>query len=316
MWIHQEETKRISYIDQLEIQISDGGYVEVGPEWYGIRECSPFSRLYYINGGKAWAQSGDETLEFTEGHMALIPLWHPYPHGCVESFQHLYFHFNLTKAGGLDLFSSLKQILILPMDKQAIAHMIQLYNSRNPADALTLTSFLLRDINTFISLGVSTGAMTYAYSETTEKVVRLNAETLQAEAEFSCAALDVHGKRVLLVEDNELNREISHELLTSEGFEVEEADDGDVAIEKVKNSAPGYFDLVLMDVQMPRMNGYDAARAIRALDDKSLAQIPIIAVTANAFEEDRRAAISAGMNGHIAKPIDVRALRTQLANFV
>ena len=63
-----------------------------------------FSRLYYINGGKAWAQSGDETLEFTEGHMALIPLWHPDPHGCVESFQHLYFHFNLTKAGGLDLF--------------------------------------------------------------------------------------------------------------------------------------------------------------------------------------------------------------------
>ena len=130
------------------------------------------------------------------------------------------------------------------------------------------------------------------------------------------AALDVHGKHVLLVEDNELNREISYELLTSEGFEVEEADDGDVAIEKVKNSAPGYFDLVLMDVQMPRMNGYDAARAIRALDDKALAQIPIIAVTANAFEEDRRAAISAGMNGHIAKPIDVRALRTQLANFV
>lgn len=181
MWIHQEETKRISYIDQLEIQISDGGYVEVGPEWYGIRECSPFSRLYYINGGKAWAQSGDETLEFTEGHMALIPLWHPYPHGCVESFQHLYFHFNLTKAGGLDLFSSLKQILILPMDKQAIAHMIQLYNSRNPADALTLTSFLLRDINTFISLGVSTGAMTYAYSETTEKVVRLIQERLSAQ---------------------------------------------------------------------------------------------------------------------------------------
>ena len=160
MWIHQEETKRITFIDELEIQISDGGYVEVGPEWCGTRECSPFSRLYYINGGKAWAQSGDETLEFTEGHMALIPLWHPYPHGCVESFQHLYFHFNLTKAGGLDLFSSLKQILILPMDKQAIAHMIQLYNSRNPADALTLTSFLLRDINTFISLGVSTGAMT------------------------------------------------------------------------------------------------------------------------------------------------------------
>ena len=81
MWIHQEETKRITFIDELEIQISDGGYVEVGPEWYGTRECSPFSRLYYISGGGAWAQNGDDTLEFTEGHMALIPLWHPYPHG-------------------------------------------------------------------------------------------------------------------------------------------------------------------------------------------------------------------------------------------
>ena len=112
--------------------------------------------------------------------MALIPLWHPYPHGCVESFSHLYFHFNLSKSGGPDLFSSLKQILILPMDRQTIAHMIQLYNSQNPADALLLTSFLLRDINTFISLGVSTGAMTYAYSETMERVVRLIQKRLSA----------------------------------------------------------------------------------------------------------------------------------------
>ena len=180
MWIHQEETKRITFIDELEIQISDGGYVEVGPEWYGTRECSPFSRLYYISGGGAWAQNGDDTLEFTEGHMALIPLWHPYPHGCVESFSNLYFHFNLSKSGGPNLLSSLKQILILPMDRQTIAHMIQLYNSQNLADALLLTSFLLRDINTFISLGVSTGAMTYAYSETMERVVRLIQKRLSA----------------------------------------------------------------------------------------------------------------------------------------
>ena len=180
MWIHQEETKRITFIDELEIQISDRGYDEVGPEWYGTRECSPFSRLYYISGGSAWAQNGDDTLEFTEGHMALIPLWHPYPHGCVESFSHLYFHFNLSKSGGPDLFSSLKQILILPLDRQTIAHMIQLYNSQNPADALLLTSFLLRDINTFISLGVSTGAMTYGFSETLERVVRLILKRLSA----------------------------------------------------------------------------------------------------------------------------------------
>ena len=83
---------------------------------------------------------------------------------------------------------------------------------------------------------------------------------------------------------------------------------GTVAVEKVKNSAPGYYSLVLMDIQMPKMNGYDATRAIRALDDPALAGIPIVAMTANAFEEDRRQALECGMNAHIAKPIDVEKL--------
>lgn len=126
-------------------------------------------------------------------------------------------------------------------------------------------------------------------------------------------ALNLSGKRVLLVEDNELNREISRELLENEGILVEEAEDGEEAIQKVRAADPGYYDMVLMDIQMPRMDGYEATRQIRSLPDPVLAQIPIVAVTANAFEEDRREAKEAGMNGHIAKPINIRQLREQMA---
>ena len=111
-----------------------------------------------------------------------------------------------------------------------------------------------------------------------------------------------------MTEDNELNREIAEAILTDSGFIVETAEDGAVAVEKGKSSVPGYYSLVLMDIQMPKMNGYDATRAIRALDDPLLAGIPIVAMTANAFEEDRRQALECGMNAHIAKPIDVEKL--------
>lgn len=123
---------------------------------------------------------------------------------------------------------------------------------------------------------------------------------------------DLKGKRVLLVEDNVLNREISRELLESNGMVVDEADDGNVAVEKVKWSAANPYDVILMDVQMPTMNGYEATRAIRALDDPQLANIPIIAVTANAFEEDRRNAMEAGMNGHVSKPVGMKELQAAL----
>ena len=121
---------------------------------------------------------------------------------------------------------------------------------------------------------------------------------------------------ILLVEDNALNREISRELLQNDGFQVTEAEDGDVALEKVRTSSPGTFDLILMDVQMPRMDGYEATRRIRALSDRALANIPIIALTANAFEEDRQAARQAGMNGHVAKPIDGNALRETIDRYL
>ncbi len=116
------------------------------------------------------------------------------------------------------------------------------------------------------------------------------------------------GKRLLLVEDNELNREIAEELLTENGFMIETAENGEVAVGKVAASEPGYYDLILMDIQMPVMDGYEATKKIRALEDPGLASVPIVAMTANAFDEDRAKTAACGMNAHIAKPIDVAQL--------
>lgn len=120
--------------------------------------------------------------------------------------------------------------------------------------------------------------------------------------------VDFSGKRILLVEDNELNREITTEILKDAGFEIDMAEDGSVAVEKVKAAQKGRYDLILMDIQMPVMDGYEATKAIRALPERFRADIPIIAMTANAFEEDRQKAIEAGMNAHAAKPIEIDKL--------
>ncbi len=116
------------------------------------------------------------------------------------------------------------------------------------------------------------------------------------------------GKRILLVEDNELNREIATEILREAGFDVESAENGRQACDMVRESPIGRYDLILMDIQMPIMDGYLAAREIRAMKEPRLANLPIIAMTANAFEEDREKALAAGMNGHLPKPIDVKAM--------
>ena len=113
------------------------------------------------------------------------------------------------------------------------------------------------------------------------------------------------GKRVLVVEDNDLNREITAEILGAEGCFIEEAENGQVALEKVSTSKIGYYDLVLMDIQMPIMDGYESVRHIRALENKELASVPIVAMTANAFEEDKRKALEAGMDAYVSKPIDI-----------
>ncbi len=122
--------------------------------------------------------------------------------------------------------------------------------------------------------------------------------------------------RILLVEDVELNQEIAVELLTDAGFLTEVAGNGEIAVEMLQNSEPGYYQLVLMDVQMPVMNGYEATKKIRKFENQQIASIPIIAMTANAFEEDKQEALQCGMNGHIAKPIDIPKLFETLDNIL
>lgn len=114
--------------------------------------------------------------------------------------------------------------------------------------------------------------------------------------------------RILLAEDVDLNQEIASTLLNEAGFCTEIAENGQIAFEMLKKSEPGYYQLILMDIQMPVMNGYEATKAIRSLENKELASIPIIAMTANAFEEDKQEALKCGMNSHISKPIDIKKL--------
>ena len=139
----------------------------------------------------------------------------------------------------------------------------------------------------------------------------------QAEQErpvLPAADLDFRGKCILLVEDNELNSEIAVEILNEYGFLVDTAENGAKAVEKVKNSKPGGYDLVLMDVQMPIMNGYEATKQIRSLTDPARAGITILAMTANAFDEDRKKALECGMNGFLSKPIVIEELISTLQN--
>lgn len=154
-----------------------------------------------------------------------------------------------------------------------------------------------------------------------EFIVSLRLETTQEPCPAREAVPDAGGisfeeKRILVAEDNELNREIAEVILSERGFLVETAADGAQAVEMVKKAGPGYYSLVLMDIQMPGMDGYQATREIRSLEDPALSRIPIVAMTANAFDEDRKRAFECGMDGHIAKPIDIGQLERALAQVV
>ena len=122
------------------------------------------------------------------------------------------------------------------------------------------------------------------------------------------------GRKILLVEDNEINQEIAQEILGSMGFVVDTVNDGTEAVDRIKNVEAGAYELILMDIQMPIMDGYEATRQIRALEDSAKAAVPIVAMTANAFDEDRKKAMEAGMNDHVAKPIDIENLMDTLKN--
>jgi diguanylate cyclase (GGDEF)-like protein len=140
---------------------------------------------------------------------------------------------------------------------------------------------------------------------TPDRIAEENQYTVGEEMAFE-------GRRVLLAEDNELNQEIAEIILTEHGFLVETAADGKEAVEMIERSNPGYYDVVLMDIQMPHLNGYQATQKIRSMDDPKLAKIPIIAMTANAFEEDKKKVKEAGMNEYIAKPVDIATLMEML----
>ncbi len=151
----------------------------------------------------------------------------------------------------------------------------------------------------------------------TEFVVRIPLKKTSAKQEEPAAREEkdgqgarasLEGMRALIVEDNELNREIAREILSESGLITEEAEDGSIAVDKLLEKGHGYYDFVLMDIQMPIMDGYTATQAIRRFENRELADIPIIAMTANAFEEDKRMALAKGMNAHVAKPVDVRKL--------
>lgn len=128
--------------------------------------------------------------------------------------------------------------------------------------------------------------------------------------------IDLPGKRILLVEDNEINLEIESEILQGVGFLIETASNGSIAVDKLIHSTPGYFSLILMDIQMPVMNGYDASKSIRSLEDPTLSQIPIIALSANAFESDRQMSLESGMNEHLTKPIDIPLLLNTISHIL
>ena len=153
-------------------------------------------------------------------------------------------------------------------------------------------------------------------SEAYETLARATGVATDDRKKSQDDAVDFVGKKILLVEDNELNREIAQNVLEGLGFIVHSAEDGLKAVEMLQDAAAGDFDLVLMDVQMPVMDGLEAARRIRSMVNVHVREIPIIAMTANAFEEDRKAAIDAGMNDHVAKPIDVNKLTVALKKFL
>lgn len=186
----------------------------------------------------------------------------------------------------------------------------------NEAPIIVLTAYDWSDIEEeALSAGITAFVSKPLFPSDLHKVLSDCLGKTKTESEQECFGFDFTGKKLLIVEDNEINREIATELLEESGFIVDVAEDGDVAVEKMKKAEKGDYDLVLMDIQMPKMDGFEATRKIRALGT-DISKIPILAMTANAFEEDRKNALEAGMNEHIAKPINIKMLKSILEKYL
>ena len=206
------------------------------------------------------------------------------------------------------------------MSKEFLTHIFEPFSRAESATksgvtgtglGMSITKSLVELMGGTISIDSEVGAGTTVIVEFKNRIAEESAVSKQETQK--ALSHNLEGKKILLVEDNELNREIALEILEDEGIIIDSAEDGDIAVEKMRNAKEGQYDLILMDVQMPRMNGYDATRAIRALPDQYASNIPIIAMTANAFEEDKKNAFAAGMNAHIAKPINIQKLLNALS---
>jgi CheY-like chemotaxis protein len=171
----------------------------------------------------------------------------------------------------------------------------------------------LAGVNAFIEKPLFKSRLTHVLKEVLG--VSKNADDKKNELE-DFKKHDYEGKRVLLVEDNEFNIEVAKELLDIVGIAVDVAYNGKEAIDKLYNTLEGYYNMVFMDIQMPVMNGYDAAAAIRTSERRDIREIPIVAMTADAFDDDVKRAMEAGMNGHIAKPIDVSKLERMIEQWI
>ena len=147
-------------------------------------------------------------------------------------------------------------------------------------------------------------------------IIPMTIDTTPREEEEEEELEDLEGLRILMAEDNELNQEIAQELLEDVGATVEVADNGLIAVNKFRDNPPGTFDLILMDVMMPEMDGIEATKTIRALDREDAKTIPILAMTANAFEEDKKKVLDAGMNAHLSKPIEMDLVMKTISIYV
>ena len=207
------------------------------------------------------------------------------------------------------------------INKEYIPHLFEAFSrERNTSESGIMgTGLGLRIVKSFVELmnGTVTVESTQGKGScfTVEIPLKLALAENSKPNEQQKPEISLKGKRILLVEDNALNAEITLTILSDAGIQVEIAENGEIALYMLRTADAGYYDLIIMDIQMPVMNGYQATKMIRKLPD-SRSKIPIIAMTANAFEEDRRAAFEAGMNGYAAKPIEIEKLMRIIAETI